>query len=78
MQQPFLKKIVEDIELADLRDLRNYCYVFPTRRAGVYFKKYLTERFAGQYLWAPHIFSVVEFTDIHNRSGRTRSGYLGF
>lgn len=63
---PFLQQIVADIDLEgqDLRSLKDHCYVFPTRRAGVYFKKYLTQRFKGQHLWAPRICSIVEFIEL--------------
>ncbi|MGB1206768.1 MAG: PD-(D/E)XK nuclease family protein [Chitinophagales bacterium] len=62
---PFLQKIVHDIRLEndDLRELKDHCYVFPTRRAGVYFRQYLTQHFANEHLWSPHIFSIVEFTE---------------
>ena len=66
MNTAFLKYIANDIpfnpQTDDLRALKDYCYVFPTRRAGVYFKKYLTERFANQFIWSPSVFSIVEFT----------------
>ncbi|MGB0839435.1 MAG: hypothetical protein ACPGXL_04805, partial [Chitinophagales bacterium] len=62
---PFLKKVVDNISLPndDLTLLKNHCYVFPTRRAGIYFKKYLTKRFKGKYIWSPYVFSIVEFTE---------------
>ncbi len=61
----FLQKIVDDIDLQaqELTELKDYCYVFPTRRAGVYFKKYLTTRFKDRFLWSPQVFSVVEFME---------------
>ncbi len=66
MNTAFLKYIADDIpsnlQTDDLRILKNHCYVFPTRRAGVYFKKYLTERFPNKFLWSPYVFSIVEFT----------------
>ncbi len=61
---PFLSTIVEEIQVDQLIDLKDHCYVFPTRRASVYFKKYLTEKFGQeQYVWSPHLFSIVEFTE---------------
>ena len=62
---PFLQKIVHDIRLEndDLRELKDHCYVFPTRRAGVYFRQYLTQHFENRHLWSPRIFSIVEFTE---------------
>ena len=66
MNTAFLKYIADDIpfnpEIDDLRALKDQCFVFPTRRAGVYFKKYLTERFPNQFIWSPYVFSIVEFT----------------
>lgn len=46
-----------------LMALKDHCYVFPTRRAGIYFRQHLAERFEGEYFWAPHVFSIVEFTE---------------
>jgi len=64
---PFLQKIVEDIQLEgnDLGCLKDHCYIFPTRRAGVYFKKYLTQRFKGKKFWSPYVLSIVEFIELH-------------
>jgi len=66
MNTAFLKYIADNIpfnpQMDDLRALKDQCFVFPTRRAGVYFKKYLTERFADQFIWSPYVFSIVEFT----------------
>ncbi len=62
--RPFLKYIVDQIDLdGDLTRLKDYCFVFPTIRAGVYFRKYLTERLQGKYFWSPHIFSIVQFSE---------------
>lgn len=65
-QIPFLQQIVQDIDMneQDLRSLKDHCYVFPTRRAAVYFKKYLTQRFEGRHFWAPQICSIVEFIEL--------------
>ncbi|MEZ4886715.1 MAG: PD-(D/E)XK nuclease family protein [Chitinophagales bacterium] len=66
MNTAFLKYIADNIpfnpQTDDLRTLKDHCFVFPTRRAGVYFKKYLTERFPDQFIWSPYVFSIVEFT----------------
>ncbi len=63
---PFLQQIVNDIDLngQDPCSLKDHCYVFPTRRASVYFKKYLAQRFEGQYFWSPVVCSVVEFIEL--------------
>ncbi len=62
--RPFLKYIVDQIDLdGDLTRLKDYCFVFPTIRAGVYFRKYLTERLQGKFFWSPHIFSIVQFSE---------------
>lgn len=62
---PFLQKIVDDISIQqkDLRRLRHHCYVFPTRRAGIYFKKHLTDRFKRQFIWSPLVLSIMELTE---------------
>ncbi len=63
-ETPFLKYVANAFTPpTDLRDLKDYCFVFPSIRAGVYFRKYLVERFKGQYFWSPHIYSIVEFTE---------------
>ena len=63
--QYFLQKIVDKIvlETGDTLELKDHCYVFPTRRAGVYFRQYLTQHFENRHLWSPRIFSIVEFTE---------------
>ncbi len=60
----FLQHIVNNIALEpqNLRELKDHCYVFPTKRAGRFFEKALTKRFKGRFLWAPHIFSIEQFT----------------
>lgn len=64
--QAFLQQIANHIPIneADPRALKDHCYVFPNRRAGVYFKKYLTERFKGKFIWSPQVLSIVEFVEL--------------
>lgn len=63
--QSFLEHIIADFlpKNTDLRSLKDVCFVFPTRRAGIYFRKYLADRFKGRYFWSPYILSIVEFTE---------------
>lgn len=62
---PFLQHIVKDISLKkrQLHELKDHCYVFPNQRAGIYFKKELTARFRGQFIWSPQILSIVDFVE---------------
>ncbi|MEO1054808.1 MAG: PD-(D/E)XK nuclease family protein [Bacteroidota bacterium] len=67
----FLNHIIDDIRLEELPLLRNWCFVFPTRRAGVHFKKLLGERFYNMAFWAPEVLSIEDF--IVKVSGRSVS-----
>ena len=62
---PFLQQIVDEIPIdeGNLTALRKLCFVFPSRRAAVYFRKYLADRLVGKYFWSPQIFSIVEFAE---------------
>ncbi len=59
----FLDNIIEKLEYDDLAHLRDYCYVFPTRRAGLFFGRGLSEKFCDRTFWAPTVFSIREFVE---------------
>ncbi|MEN8247931.1 MAG: PD-(D/E)XK nuclease family protein [Bacteroidota bacterium] len=60
----FLQHIVDD---ADKNLLKDTCYVFPSRRACVYFNDLLQKRFADEVIWAPKVLSIEEFIQEHSR-----------
>jgi len=61
MKNSFLDQILNDLSIEDPSVLKDWCFVFPTKRARVYFKKILAERFKQQAFWAPQLLSVEEF-----------------
>ena len=62
--QGFLFHIIQDIQDRDLSSLGERCYVFPTRRAGVYFRKFLVEKFKEDTFWSPSILSIEDFVQV--------------
>ncbi len=56
----FLEKLSEEIITKYKENLQNLCFVFPSRRAGIFFKKALSERLT-KPAWAPEIFSIEDF-----------------
>lgn len=60
---PFLQEIVNriNVDKSNLSELKDYCFVFPTRRAGMFFCQYLSKRFKNQYIWSPKIFAISDF-----------------
>lgn len=63
---PFLKIIAQQIQENELIDLRNQVYLFPSRRAGLYFKKYLLEQFPNDTFFLPRISSIQDFIVEHS------------
>ena len=59
----FHKQIVASIDVRDLPHLRKHCYVFPTKRGGVFFKQVLLKRFHGHHFFLPAILSIEEFIE---------------
>lgn len=47
----------------DLKDLKQHCYVFPTKRGGVFFKRALVKKFADHNFMMPSIMSIEEFIE---------------
>lgn len=56
----FLERIAKLLYEENCRDLRNHCLVFPNRRAGLYFLKYLSEQI-DKPVWTPAIMTINEF-----------------
>ncbi|MFY0594427.1 PD-(D/E)XK nuclease family protein [Roseivirga sp.] len=56
--ETFHQAVVEQIDPNDLRDLKSCCYVFPTKRGGVFFKRALLDRFGSQDFILPTILSI--------------------
>jgi len=47
----------------ELSALKDHCFVFPTKRGGLFFKRALKERFADQDFILPVLFSIEEFVE---------------
>lgn len=58
--KPFLKQIAEAYLTADSDRLMDYCFVFPNKRSGVFFRNYLVELSAGKPLILPKIMTIGE------------------
>ena len=55
----FLEKIAHHLYKEFGEELNRHCLVFPNRRAGIYFLKYLAE-VAGKPIWSPQIRTITE------------------
>lgn len=60
--QSFLQYIVHNIPADATQSIKDYCFVFPNKRAGLFFQQKLVQHF-GKNIWSPHIFSIVEFIE---------------
>lgn len=58
----FLEKLASEILTRYKGDLQNLCFVFPSRRAGIFFKKSLSEKLY-KPVWAPEIYSIEDFIE---------------
>ncbi len=58
--KPFLKELAEEIFEKYGRQLDELTIVFPNRRAGLFFRKYLAESIE-QPIWSPNILSLEDF-----------------
>ncbi len=56
----FLEQLVDELYDKHKGDLSGLCMVFPTRRAGLFFKKYLSEKIDKPH-WSPVIYSIQDF-----------------
>lgn len=59
----FHHSLVDRIRVEDLPSLKDHCYVFPTKRGGVFFKQYLLRSFKGENFFLPAILSIEEFVE---------------
>lgn len=57
----FHEQLASRIQEQDLKSLGTQCYVFPTKRGGLFFKRALIDRFGRQNLMLPAIFSIEDF-----------------
>ena len=57
----FLQHIVDDLDTQSPQVLKDKCFVFPSRRACVYFNNLLQEKFQDKILWGPTVLSIEEF-----------------
>ncbi|MGF1637043.1 MAG: PD-(D/E)XK nuclease family protein, partial [Cyclobacteriaceae bacterium] len=57
----FLEKIANDVLSQYGNDMARLCLVFPNRRAGLFFKKYLSQKIQGP-VWSPKIMGISDFT----------------
>jgi len=55
--------LVGFINTDDLNDLKHHCYIFPTKRGGVFFKRALVKKFEDQNFMMPSILSIEEFIE---------------
>lgn len=64
----FHQLIVDRLEIADLPKLKGQCFVFPTKRGGLFFQRALLQRHGQQNFMLPTIFSIEEF--VQHMTGR--------
>ena len=57
----FHQNLVEQISVEQLPELKNHCFVFPTKRGGVFFKRALLAKYGDQNFMLPAILSIEEF-----------------
>jgi len=70
---PFLKSVA-CAYAGRYADLSEFCFLFPNKRSGTFFLKYLHEQCAGRVVLAPEIMSVAEF--VARLSGRAVASRL--
>lgn len=63
----FLKIIANQIDATALSDLKHQTFLFPSRRAGIYFKNYLLARFPNESFFLPKISSIQDFIIEHSK-----------
>jgi len=59
----FHQSLVDQINKEDLPALKGHCYVFPTKRAGVFFRQKLLTTFSTENFFLPAILSIEEFVE---------------
>ena len=56
----FLEKLTADILSKHKNELSDLCVIFPSRRAGIYFKNILSKQLESP-IWSPSVFSIEDF-----------------
>lgn len=69
--KPFLQQLADELFLTYGKNISNLCLVFPNRRAGLYFRKYLANHLDNP-LWSPEICTIEDF--VARKSGFTIAG----
>ncbi len=59
----FHQLLVDQIKEEQLADLKNHCFVFPTKRGGVFFKRALLAQYSQHNFMLPAILSIEEFVE---------------
>lgn len=57
----FHQLLVDRLPSDQLADLKHHCFVFPTKRGGVFFKRALLSTYGEDHFMLPAIFSIEEF-----------------
>ena len=65
----FLQHIVDRIDEKEVGALGKWCFVFPSKRAGLYFLNILRERFNDKIFWSPEILGIEDF--VYKSAGHT-------
>lgn len=60
----FHENIVAQFEVDQLSGLKNHCFVFPTKRGGIFFKRALLAAYGEQNFMLPAILSIEEFVQL--------------
>ncbi len=63
--KPFLEKLSEEIIQEYCENLSQVCIVFPSRRAGIFFKKYLSQKIT-KPVWSPSVMGIQDFIAGHS------------
>jgi len=61
----FLQHIVDDLDDQNALSLKDQCFVFPSRRACVYFNDLVQKKYYNSTYWAPTVLSIEEFVQLH-------------
>ncbi|MDB5227150.1 MAG: hypothetical protein JWN78_1343 [Bacteroidota bacterium] len=59
--EAFLQKIAESVTKENLPYLYDSCYIFPTKRAAIYFTNFLQQKFTGENFILPETITIQEF-----------------
>ncbi len=59
---PFLRQVAAAYLANERKDMVDYCFVFPNKRSGIFFRHHLTRLASGTPLILPHITTIGELT----------------